>query len=1108
VALYLRLAAGPLSFAQLPERVSDAMTAQMGSGWSVSVGDSAIELSDGHPALRASGLEIRNADGVLVLRVPEALVSLDGVALLSAQLQPRSVEFRDLWLRASLGRDGALSFLPGGEGDAEVASRSAVEPLSRAVTGQPQENPASVVSVAAESVLDLLVGRDGILGTLDVATLQNARLSVVDAERRERTTFQRVDAVFARAPNGGRNFESTLFGSNGSWKIAGSAKGAGSDYRAALRVADAPAQDLLLLAGLSGIPATVDVKLSGELDLALAEGRLSEMRARLTSRGGRIQVHDKDTSPLPLDSLAADLAWNEAHRTLDVESLAIKAGASAVHAKGEMTLLPGQGWHGTFSGKDATLSGTGSADPVIKIDEISAQVAGGDGISIEHLSLRGPRLSVDLSGKIGRPGDPRALALAVDSRGTDVRSALRIWPEAVAPPVRRFLVQSLTAGELESLKLAVDMSGAELASASSGGRLPEQALRVDFAIRDGVLRVAEGLPPVRRTRVIGAVTGIAASIQGAQGIVQLPNERSLAASDGSFVIDDFWLPEAIARIGFRLQGPADALGALLRAPLVQKVASISLEPDNMKGKADLRVEIPLTINHIPAFAELPLVVSGTVTDLSVDKLVGKERLEATNLSVAYDRGTLAIKGEGKVAGSAASIDVHQAGDAGGEAAVSLTLDDGARARRGLNLGQKLTGPVAVKATVPIGRESTPGVRIEADLAKAGIDQLLPGWTKPAGRPGRMSFLFLDGPTSEIRDLVVDASTVQLRGSALLAADGSLEKLDLQTFRLSPGDDMRATMERSSGVYRVFVRGNVGDSRPFTKSLATPAASGSRGAPAGKDPTDVDLDVALNILTGHNDEAMTGFSMKASMRKERLRRLDLKTRLGSSDVTSQTHTRPGMAPVIQVHSEDAGALLRFLDIYERMAGGDVTLQLTASDGPQIGNMTVRNFVLRNEPALRRIIPTQSQIVAGQDVAGNAQPVRIDLNEVGFTKAKVDFSRSSGRIDFREAAIWGEQVGFTLAGFIDYARERVDVAGTFIPAYGLNNVFAQVPLFGPLLGGGQYEGLFAVNFRVSGKPSAPVLNVNPLSAVAPGFLRRFFGAGAAPEPGSVPPPVSER
>ncbi len=76
------------------------------------------------------------------------------------------------------------------------------------------------------------------------------------------------------------------------------------------------------------------------------------------------------------------------------------------------------------------------------------------------------------------------------------------------------------------------------------------------------------------------------------------------------------------------------------------------------------------------------------------------------------------------------------------------------------------------------------------------------------------------------------------------------------------------------------------------------------------------------------------------------------------------------------------------------------------------------------------------------------------------------------------------------------------GTFVPLYGLNNVVAQVPLFGPLLAGGHNEGLFAVNFRVAGRLASPDVSVNPLSAVAPGFLRKLFSAGGGSFADGVP------
>jgi hypothetical protein len=539
--------------------------------------------------------------------------------------------------------------------------------------------------------------------------------------------------------------------------------------------------------------------------------------------------------------------------------------------------------------------------------------------------------------------------------------------------------------------------------------------------------------------------------------------------------------------------------------MIREIAGFDVDPATMKGKTDLRVEIGLPVADIPPFADLPLTVSGNVSEFGIDKIFGKDRLEGATLAVAYDRGSLLIKGEGKLGGSPAAIDVQKNRDRG-EAIVAFSLDEAARGRRGLSFGSQLTGTLPIKAIMPLGKDAKPGIRVEADLTKVAVDQLIPGWVKPSGRPAKVSFVYLDGTTSEIQELSVESGSVQLRGSAVLGGDGGLEKAELATLKFSPGDDMRAQVERANGAYKVTVRGNVGDARPFTKSAVSSSAPG-RGA-AQKESRDFDLDLMLNILTGYNDEAITNATVKASMRKDNLRQLDLKGRLGASDLIARTSPQPVGNPLITLQAEDAGSLLRFLDIYRRMTGGELVLQLVTGDGPQAGFLNLRSFTLNNEPALRRIIPTQTQFIAGQDKAGNPQAVRVDVNEVAFTKARVDFTRTAGRLDFKDAAIWGNQVGFTLGGFIDYARDRMDISGTFVPAYGLNNAFAQVPLFGPLLGGGQYEGLFAVNFRVSGDASSPTLSVNPLSAVAPGFLRRLFGVGsAAPQTGSLPP-VPER
>lgn len=1110
--LYLRIAAGPLSFGGLPERVADALATRIGPGWKVTLRNTALELRDGSPALRANGLDIRAPDGNLVLRAPYALVSVDGLSLLTANLQPRSIEFRDMQLRVLVKRDGSLAFSPVAQGEGgDVAAPPAPAPADTANAPPRDPNGPSPVSGVVGSLFDVIVGPQSALNSLGRAQLTNARLVFIDADYRERARFQRLDATFDWTQTGGRRFEATVEGPQGAWQITGDAvRDEAGRYRATLLADSAPIQDLLVLAGLSALPASTDLDFSGRVDAAFADGRVTELKARLDSGAGTVQVEDKDTSPLRVERASIDVDWSETQKTLNLNKLELIGGDTKLALQGKLsTATATEPWRLSLLGRDATLPGAAPGDQPVRLDEIAADLSGPDGIEIKSLTIKGPDVAVIATGQVAPSADPHALSLDLRVTKTNVRSALRIMPEAVAPKVRRFLVANLKAGTLEYLNFKAAMTGADMDRALAGEALPASSIKLEFAISGGVLKPSEGLAPVSRMDVIGFVTGTRAVVRATTGRIDMAGDHSLNASDGSFVVDNYWADNAIGRINFRLSGGANGLGALLQEPKIKEIAAIEVDPATMKGRTNLRVGIDLDFGDLPAFADLPLTVNGTVSDLVVDKVFGKERLENAALTIAYDKGDLAIKGEGRLAGSPATIDVRK-NRQGGEANVAFTLDEAARARRGLSFGSQLTGPLPLKIVVPLGKSARPGPFIEADLTRAAVDQLIPGWVKPAGRPGKICFVLVEGPSTELRELVIDSGPVQLRGSAVLTAEGNLEKADLTTFKMSPGDDMKAQIERAGSVLKVTVRGNVGDARPFLKAASSPSpAPSQRGAAAQaretKDTKDYDLDLALNILTGHNEEAITNAAIKASVRKDNIRQLDLKGRLGSTNILARTVPQAGSPnPAIILQADSAGQLLRFLDIYTRMSGGSLVLQMGTGDGPQPGVVILDTFSLNNEPALRRIIPTQTQFIAGQDQAGNPQMVRIDFNEVVFTKARVDFTRSPGRLDFRDGAIYGNQVGFTLGGFIDYARDRIDISGTFVPAYGLNNAFAKVPLFGPLLGGGQHEGLFAVNFRVTGQASTPTLTVNPLSAVAPGFLRKLFGVGAEEEAGAIPLP----
>jgi len=80
--------------------------------------------------------------------------------------------------------------------------------------------------------------------------------------------------------------------------------------------------------------------------------------------------------------------------------------------------------------------------------------------------------------------------------------------------------------------------------------------------------------------------------------------------------------------------------------------------------------------------------------------------------------------------------------------------------------------------------------------------------------------------------------------------------------------------------------------------------------------------------------------------------------------------------------------------------------------------------------------------------------------------------------------------------------MDVDGVLVPAYTFNSVLGNVPLLGDIVVGKEGEGMFALNYSVSGPFEKTQIAVNPLSAFAPGFLRRIFDKPRPVKPAKEP------
>ncbi|MFK5597214.1 DUF3971 domain-containing protein [Methylobacterium sp. HMF5984] len=1103
----MRLAYGPLQIDGLSARVSSALADRIGPGWRISLRDSTLELdSENALALRVSGLDIRNPQGALVVRAPLALVSIDPWSLLKLAPTPRSIEFRDVQMTALVHRDGSIAFAaaePAHPGDASPHTPPSVDAARGMV---------SPLSAATASIFGVVLDSAGVVGALDRARITNARLTLIDDDARERAVFEHVNGLFGRDPNqDARLFELRIDGPHGQWRFGGTLREAGGPRRTGIiTLDDLPATDLLLLSGQSKLPITTDLKLSARADVALDGGRIEAMKATLRTSDGTFLVEEKDFNPVTVESLKATVSWDETARVMTLDGLDYLGAGNAVNLTGTWAVAkPGEefAWTATLSSRNATLRGAAPKDKPITIAAMDGHLTGrAGGVAIDSFAMSGDGIHGNMSGTLGTTADDDGLTLHVTASDSEARTALRLWPENIAPGARNYLVDELRAARIEAVDITVDMSGAELAAATRGDPMPDNAVHIDFRVSDATLEVSPDAPPLTRGNVAGTITGRSTRIRNVTADIRMADGRALNITEGAFVIPEISPDKVVADIGLRLSGGADALAALLQTKMFKALSGVDLDPSTVKGQADLRIGFPLDLKHIPDLPDLPVGVSGTLNDLAVDKVVGKDKLEAGRFAVTYDPRGFTLKGDAKLSGAPVSIDMHQAKTGGtGEVLVNLTVDDALRARKGLPTAPQLSGPIAVKATIPLVKAGAtkPPIRVEADLARAGIDGLLPGLSKAAGKAGRLTFSLVDtGPGMDLRDIALDAGSTTARGSASITGEGGLERADLTNLKLSPGDDMRVTLDRNGNGYRVAVKGAVADARPFLKMLTAPEGKSQRDA----NPKDIDADIQLGILTGFNEEALTNASVKLSMRGKDVRSAAMSGKFRSAPFVASVTKGERGTPTLAIESGDAGATLRFVDVYRRMYGGRLNLGIVLSDGPQAGVVQIREFALRNEPALSSIMAQGPETVETVDARGRKRTVAGQGSAVSFDRMRANFVRSGSRVDFSDAAISNAAMGFTLSGFLDTARERTDINGTFVPLYGLNNIVSQVPLIGPLLGGGHNEGLFAVNFRVSGRLNAPDVSVNPLSAVAPGFLRKLFSAGGGSNfADGVPPAV---
>jgi hypothetical protein len=1115
--LWWRLNSGPIPLDLATPWLTAAIEENFGGGKKVEIGGTQIERDSlGRASLRIVDIVVRDADGTVVASAPKAEVGLSGASILSGKPRAVSLNLVGAEMAVRIETDGNITVFTGSENSRPIASAvSAVPPAQphAEVGGPPGAVRKGVADFAA--VLAWLdgLGATGLDGhDLTELGLKNGSLIVDDRRNGKRWNFRDINVTLSRPARGGIIFRLASDSKQRPWEISAALRPLEGGVRAVgIEARNVVVNDLLLASRLGEGVVESDIPLSASLRAEFAaDGKLQAARGQVIAESGDIQDPDDVTSRIHLERGDVRFTWDSRRQELLVP-FQIQFGGNQVTMVARLEpIADSEGaWNLTLDRGDPVIDpiilappGQGTTDHfALNRVTVSARIdPARHRIDIAQAELRrndvreAYNIGVAINGSYNYSGPEPRLVFGIAGTRMPASVMKRLWPVFVSPHVRSWVEEHISGGTVERLLIACNAPVSVLVDPALA--IPNEALSVDIETSGTTIQPIGSLPPIRDADLNIQVSGRSARVYLGRGTIEVTAGRRLNIAEGVFDVPDTHPKAAPGYAKFRVDGSVAAAAALLAIEPLRSETGLVLDPATSRGTLTSQVALELSLSRQKTDDKVKYAMTVDLTNFAADKLLLGQKLEAQTLRVSANSNGYEVKGDVRINGMASAIDLRKKqGEAFADFNMRATLDEASRNKLGLNLGTMVTGSIPITVNgriVDDDSQTRPNeLAVEADFTHAKIDNLLPGWTKAAGKPAKAAFtLIKDGKTTRFDDLKIDSQGGSAKGSVVLDAGGDLVSADFPVFALSDGDKVSLKAERgTNGVLNVQMRGEVYDGRSFVKSTF---GSGAPDKSKSK-PFDLDLDVKIGAIAGYNGEALRGVELKLSRRGGNVRSFSMNARIGrDSPLIGDLRLRSrDNHQVAYIETDDAGALFRFTDLYPRMEGGKMWLAMdppSQSNTPQIGVLNIRNFVVRDERGLDRV-------VASSPVAGR--------NSIEFTELHCDFTRTPGRMTIRDGIMRGPVIGATIEGQIDSLRDEVRLRGTFVPLYALNNMFGQIPIVGLFLGGGSNEGLFGITYEAVGPPNAPRITVNPISAVAPGLLRKLIPPPGAFEGNYVQP-----
>ncbi len=1066
-----RLSSGPVQLGFLTPYLEDAYASSQDGG-SMQVGETVLTWAGWE---RSVDLHIRdvvllNAEGLRFATLPEVALRLSLRALLQGKVAPTLVEIAGARVHMVRLKSGSFQIGPVG-----------LEEMESAATDKPRGFSTALPGLVAELMADPDPQRP--LSFLQAVRIVSGRVTIDDRKMSRFWQVPLADIELRRDALGlAGELDLDFAGSEESTRLS-----AGFVYDKTEGLIDVAASfSGLYLADLAravpdlepvgGIASALEGTVSATLDL---DGRIGEARFAARAGAGELTVPDLIVDAVPFQALQLEGSYDGREPRIDVRKAEIAFGT----ADGGPTL---------------SLVGTVTSD------------------------------TPGFAANVAIEADVEAAAVPIAELG-------HYWPESLAVNARGWIVENLTDGiaERAAARVKLSFAGSDFSRpllSDLGGSLDYRDLEVHF------LRPLPPILGVSGTASFDMDTFTFAAGSGHLDGLQVEDSTVIISGLEASRVD----PSATEdmQIDATVSGPvADAL-LLLDHERLDLLSSLGITPAGSLGQAKSRLSFAFPLLADLGFDDIAITAQADMTDVGIKGLLFGADMSGGQLALSLTKEGMRVVGPLQLGDVPMQADWSENFTDEGEYTTFLKalipdINEAQRKNFGVDLGDVMTGPVSAEV-IYTARGQFGQLKAAVNLAEATLDVPAISWSKEPGQPGEAHFEanLVDDRIVSYKNILVRAGALQLLGEAWPGEQGNdIERFEFVELEFGGSTLTGVTLLRRGGSFDVNIGGGILDAKYFLAedSVADSkegegAASGVRaeGQPAAdeksldrnavqKDFTPFTLSAEkIDAVFFAEDRYFENVSLKLERTHEGWRQIyftgyvpeellvyaNAETPAAETDAVNAEKLLDHLLRIefgpdgegsqtLLVVSDDLGSALRAMDVKDEIIGGGLEIS-GRSDGPLprhilTARIEARDFKIVEAPLMARILNIASLTGVQEVMRGKG---------LVFQRLVGSFKLEDGLASSDLIRAYGGSLGLTAKGSVDFDSNLADLQGTLVPAYAVNRLLGGIPLLGPILVGGEGEGILAVTYSLRGDLADPKIKVNPLSALAPGFLRGLF------------------